>query len=402
VKLEVSFPVFTILIAGLMILTFSNSLVFAQSVSETNTFTLTAFIGDERYEINFKTIAVNVINVEPQLNFDSIIINVVVLDTSGILEVTLDRDFLDSRYDGLDKEFVIVADSAYVDFVETETTSESRTIRIELPGHAEHVEIMGTSVGDKGKSESNITSSQLNVPPITVNTDRSSYKDGDKIIISGNVGTLSESNPKTPVTVIITGPDGNIIGIVQVTPDASGQFSHSIIAGGNMNTTGDYEVTAQYGTQKSTTAFSFTAAGFTPPPPPPPTPTPEPEPEPESEPEPEPTYEFDPEPVEETPESTYESAPEEIGGYMGNVGNNGETGSYTLEDTLDNAQEQIDNDISNPSSQNDDLSELIDENKKLREELERQGEQIDELNQEVDLLKQIIQSIQGFFSSIFG
>jgi len=53
-------------------------------------------------------------------------------------------------------------------------------------------------------------------------------------------------------------------------------------------------------------------------------------------------------------------------------------------------------------SQNNDLSELIDENKKLREEVERQGGQIDELNQEVDLLKQIIQSIQGFFSSIFG
>jgi len=58
--------------------------------------------------------------------------------------------------------------------------------------------------------------------------------------------------------------------------------------------------------------------------------------------------------------------------------------------------------IPQPTTQNDDLSGLIDENKKLREELERQGEQIDELNQEVDWLKQIIQSIQGFFRSIFG
>jgi len=214
-----------------------------------------------------------------------------------------------------------------------------------------------------------------------ITTDRNSYEDGDTIKISGNVGALSESNPNTPVTVITIGPDGNIVGIVQVTPDTSGEFSHSIIAGGTMNTTGEFEVSAQYGTKKSTTTFTFTSAEFTPPPPPPkPTPTPEPE-----------------------------SAPEEIGGYMGNVGNNGETGSYTLQDTLDNAQEQIDNaqeqidnDISNPSSQNDDLSELIEENRKLSEELERQGEQIDELNKEVDLLKQIIQSIQGFFSSIFG
>jgi len=55
-----------------------------------------------------------------------------------------------------------------------------------------------------------------------------------------------------------------------------------------------------------------------------------------------------------------------------------------------------------PPTQNDDLSEIIEENKKLREELERQGEQIDELSQEVDWLKQIIQSIQNFFGSIFG
>ena len=79
-----------------------------------------------------------------------------------------------------------------------------------------------------------------------------------------------------------------------------------------------------------------------------------------------------------------------------------QTEQNTFEDTLDNAQEQIDNDISNPPSQDSDLTKLFEENRKLREELGRQGEQIDELNEEVDLLKQIIQSIQGFFGSIFG
>ena len=54
------------------------------------------------------------------------------------------------------------------------------------------------------------------------------------------------------------------------------------------------------------------------------------------------------------------------------------------------------------TSDNDDLSQLIEENKKLREELERQGKQIDDLNEQVDYLSEIIASIQGFFGSIFG
>ena len=120
-------------------------------------------------------------------------------------------------------------------------------------------------------------------------TDQPSYDDGDTIRISGNVGTTSESFPNTPVTIIVTGPTGNIVGIAQVAVGAGGQFSHNVIAGGTMNTTGDYAVSAQYGAQKSTTTFSFTSSGFTPPPPPPPEPEPEPEPTPEPEPEPEPT-----------------------------------------------------------------------------------------------------------------
>jgi len=100
-------------------------------------------------------------------------------------------------------------------------------------------------------------------------------------------------------------------------------------------------------------------------------------------PTPESTYEPVPEPVEETPEPTYEFEPvpeqeHEPTGFDG----------ITVDSSV--------------SSQDDDLSELIDENRKLREELERHGEQIDELSQEVDFLKQIIQSIQGFFSRIFG
>lgn len=103
----------------------------------------------------------------------------------------------------------------------------------------------------------------------TIKTDqplKSPYDDGDIIKITGNVGSISQSFPNTPMTIIITGPTGNIVAIAQVTPSASGEFSHNVIAGGTMNTTGEYIISAQYGTQKATTKFAFTASGFTAPP----------------------------------------------------------------------------------------------------------------------------------------
>jgi len=68
----------------------------------------------------------------------------------------------------------------------------------------------------------------------TIDTDHPSYDDGDTIRITGNVGTLSESFPNTPLTIMITGPTNNIIGIAQITPDASGQFSHNVMVGGSL------------------------------------------------------------------------------------------------------------------------------------------------------------------------
>jgi len=127
----------------------------------------------------------------------------------------------------------------------------------------------------------------------SLETDFKSYDDGDTVRITGNVGTINDNFPELPLTIIIIGPTGNFVAIGQVTPDASGQFSHNVMVGGTMKVTGEYEVSAKYGTQTSTTTFSYTASGFTPPPPEPepepkPTPTPEPEPEPDPEPEPEP------------------------------------------------------------------------------------------------------------------
>jgi len=110
---------------------------------------------------------------------------------------------------------------------------------------------------------------------LSVWTDKTRYNDGDTIRITGSISSLNE-NYAVPVTIILVDSTRNIVSIAQVMPNSAGDYSHSIIAGGTMNTSGDYEIRVQYGIQKSSTTFLFTASGYTPPPIPQPTPTPQP------------------------------------------------------------------------------------------------------------------------------
>jgi len=96
-----------------------------------------------------------------------------------------------------------------------------------------------------------------------IETDFTSYDDGDTIRITGNVGTVSTSYPDRPVTIIVIGPDGKTAAVAQTIPSSNGSFSHTLIAGGSMQESGVYEVTATYGTQKSTTTFSFESSSST-------------------------------------------------------------------------------------------------------------------------------------------
>ena len=94
--------------------------------------------------------------------------------------------------------------------------------------------------------------------PLSVLTDSSSYTTGSSIVISGFVKTLSEF--EQPVTVMVVSPDGNIVTIQQILPDSLGNYSTTVTAGGTMNSNGEYEIRAQYGAQKITGTFSFSAS----------------------------------------------------------------------------------------------------------------------------------------------
>jgi hypothetical protein len=141
------------------------------------------------------------------------------------------------------------------------------------------------------------------VLPVSVETDSSSYTTGNSIVISGSIKNLSEY--EQAVSVMVVSPNQNMVFIDQVLPDSSGNYSTTLTAGGTMNSSGEYEIRAQYGAQKITTTFNFISGDapvkVTP------TPVAEPTPEPVAEPTPEPVAEPTPEPVAEpTPESVVE------------------------------------------------------------------------------------------------
>ena len=91
---------------------------------------------------------------------------------------------------------------------------------------------------------------------ISVQTGFTSYTTGNSIVISGTVENLAEY--EQPVVIMIVSPDGNLVTIDQVLTNSSGNYSTTVNAGGTMNSNGEYEVRAQYGSHKITTVFDFT------------------------------------------------------------------------------------------------------------------------------------------------
>jgi hypothetical protein len=109
-------------------------------------------------------------------------------------------------------------------------------------------------------SEESEPTAEVELIPITgnisVNTESTSYTTGNSIVISGSIQNLTEY--EQAVVILIVSPDGNLVTIDQVSPDSSGNYSTTVIAGGTMNSNGEYEVRAQYGASKITTTFDFT------------------------------------------------------------------------------------------------------------------------------------------------
>ncbi len=94
---------------------------------------------------------------------------------------------------------------------------------------------------------------------VVVTTDKSSYSEGDTILVTGEVKDLYG----VPVSVIVTSSNGSIVAIAQVAVGADKKFSTEITAGGTMKQEGTYTVTVQYVNENRTAETTFDFGGST-------------------------------------------------------------------------------------------------------------------------------------------
>ena len=90
---------------------------------------------------------------------------------------------------------------------------------------------------------------------IVVTTDKSSYSEGEVILVTGEVRDLFSG---TPVSLMVKN-DNAIVFLAQLTVGADKKFSAEVTAGGTMKTSGTYTVEVTHGTKNriATTSFEF-------------------------------------------------------------------------------------------------------------------------------------------------
>ncbi|MDX1441332.1 MAG: PEFG-CTERM sorting domain-containing protein [Nitrosopumilaceae archaeon] len=97
------------------------------------------------------------------------------------------------------------------------------------------------------------------VQPIVVTTDKTSYSEGETIMVSGEV---SEILFGYAVSIMTIAPNGNVVSIDQVMVNQDKTFSTELTAGGSlMKQGGDYTIQVLYGTENRVAETSFSFAG---------------------------------------------------------------------------------------------------------------------------------------------
>jgi len=105
---------------------------------------ITVDLEGKSINVNYDAEGVEILSAQLDLDFISLILEVEVTGSPGILEITFDRNFFDATFQGADDVFIVIADGDEPDSDEISTTTQSRTLRIELPAGTEDVEIIGT------------------------------------------------------------------------------------------------------------------------------------------------------------------------------------------------------------------------------------------------------------------
>lgn len=94
-------------------------------------------------------------------------------------------------------------------------------------------------------------------PVVTVSANKSEYKIGETVVISGHVTNLVNGGV---VTIQLFNSQGSLVDIAQTPVAQDGSYSHTVIAEGPLWKTGEYTVKVSYGEGiTAETKFRFTA-----------------------------------------------------------------------------------------------------------------------------------------------
>ena len=144
---------------GLVLFTIiSFALVYAE--------TIPVDVDGTTYDVEYTATGMTVSSIEADLDFVSLILTVDVPDSSGTLDITLDRAFFDSTFDGFDDDFIVLVDGDEPSFTEIENTSQSRTLSIELPSGTEEIEIIGSVFGSPAVEEPAVEEPAVEEPAV--------------------------------------------------------------------------------------------------------------------------------------------------------------------------------------------------------------------------------------------
>jgi hypothetical protein len=98
--------------------------------------------------------------------------------------------------------------------------------------------------------------SRVGIITVSVSTVSPTYQTGDIVEIYGSVTVSSDPLKAYDVAVVVKAPNGNLIQVAQVTPNADGYYSKSIQSGESWKE-GTYTVTANFDVKSASTSFSF-------------------------------------------------------------------------------------------------------------------------------------------------
>ncbi len=128
--------------------------------------TLSVTVDGMPFDVEYIAIGLSVYEIESDTDSMSLIFYVNVNDSNGKLNVTFEREFFDSIYDGEDDFFFILADGDETVSREIQTTDSSRTLTIEIPSGTEELEIIGSVFGITNELPSVIETPVIETPVI--------------------------------------------------------------------------------------------------------------------------------------------------------------------------------------------------------------------------------------------